>query len=212
MAAGFQREQPGQVDDRGDAVCLEIDPASVLATEVARESRGRPAEHDGRGQSAEELPAAGGQADHPPQPLLDVQVAVDLPEVEEGRRVEQRVLLRPFDPAGEQLLPRPQRHPPGRVGGHDVAGAAGEATAFEGDGQPLGQRREPVGCPRRGVVGEDQRVVLVGAERRLATGAAAQDKQRIRARRWPEGRRAVMGGLDIESVLGGAQASGDLAR
>ena len=212
MAARFQREQPGQVDDRGDTVCLEVDPASVLAPQVAREAQRRPAAQGSRGQPAEELPAAGGPADHPPQPFLDVQVAVDLPEVEEDRRLEQRLLLRPLDPAGELLLPRPQRRPPGRVGGHDVAGTAGEATALQGDGQPLGQRREPVACPRREVVGEDQRVVLVGAERRLAAGAAAQDKQRIRARRWPEGRLAVTGGLDIEGILGGAQESGDLAR
>jgi hypothetical protein len=127
----------------------------------------------------------------PPQRLLGVQLAVQLPEVEEGRRLEQGVLLRLLDPVDEPVLPGRQWHPTGRVGGHHVAGAAGEAAAFQGRRQRFGQGREPAVGSRRGGVGHHQGRVLVGAQRAFLAGAAAQHQQRIRAWRRPQGRLGV---------------------
>ena len=146
-AADFQGEQAGQVDDRGGAVGLEVDPALVVAAQVMEEPE-RWAPPEGRhGQAAEEPPVAGGLADDPPKRRLGLQLAVELAEVEVGGRGQHRVLLRLLDPADELLLPGPQRHPPGRVGGHDVARAADEAALLQGGRQVLGQGGEPVCRP-----------------------------------------------------------------
>ena len=100
------------------------------------------------------------------------------------------------------LLREESRHPPGRVGGHDVARAAGEPAALQGGCQPLGQGLEPGVGARRRVVGQHQGVVLVAAQRGFPAGAAAEDQQRVRARGRPERRLAVPGGADIEGIVG----------
>jgi hypothetical protein len=60
----------------------------------------------------EEPAVAGHPPDDPPQRLLGGQVAVQLPEVKEDRRLEQGILLRLLDPAGEPVLPHAQWRPP----------------------------------------------------------------------------------------------------
>jgi hypothetical protein len=70
-------------------------------------------------------------AGDPPERCLGVEVAVELAEVEVGGRGEHRVLVWLLYPADELLLPGPQRDPPGRVGGHDVARAADEPALFQ---------------------------------------------------------------------------------
>ena len=193
-AAGFQGEQAGQVDDRGGSVGLEVDPAMVVAAQVVEEPE-RWAPPEGRhGQAAEEPPVAGGLADDPPKRRLGLQLAVELAEVDVGGRGQHRVLLRLLDPADELLLPGPQRDPPGRVGGHDVAGAADKPALLQGGRQVLGQGGEPAVGPRWGAIGHHQGVVLVGAERALPAAAAAEDQQRVRARRRAERRLAVTSG------------------
>jgi glycine/D-amino acid oxidase-like deaminating enzyme len=57
------------------------------------------------GQAAEEAPVAGRPPDHRPQRVLGVQLAVELPEVEEDGRVQRRLLLRFVDPPAEPVLP-----------------------------------------------------------------------------------------------------------
>ena len=96
-----------------------------------------------RGQAAEEPPVAGRLADHRPQRRLGVQVAMELAEVEEDGRIQQRLLLGLLDPAAELVLP-------GAAAGRawlgwwpDVAGTAGQAAALQGRRQVLGQGREP---------------------------------------------------------------------
>ena len=115
-----------------------------------------------------------------------------------------------LDPAGELVLPGPQRHPPGRVGGHDVAGAAGQAAALQGGGQPFGHGREPGVGPRWRVVGQGQGVVLVGAEGALPAGAAAEHEQRVRAGRRAQLRLGVADGPDVQGVVGAGHEPGDV--
>jgi hypothetical protein len=135
---------------------------------------------------------------------------VELAEVEVGGRGEHRGLLRFLDPAEELLLPGPERDSPGWVGGHDVARAADEPALLEGGRQVLGQGGEPAIGPRWGAIGHHQGVVLVGAERALPAGPAAQDEERVRAWGRPERRLAVASGADIEGIVGAGQEPGDI--
>ena len=63
-----------------------------------------------------------------------------------------------------------QRDAPGRVGGHHVARAAGQAAALQRRRQVLGQGREPLAGAGGRVIGQHQRVVLVAAQGGLPRG------------------------------------------
>jgi hypothetical protein len=131
--------------------------------QLAQEAERRSAAQRRPGQTAEEAPVAGRSPDHRPQRCLGVQLAVELAEVEEDGRLQQRLLLGLLDPAGELVLPGTTRDAPGRVGGHHSARAAGQATALQRHRQVLGQGREPLAGAAGRVVGQHQGVVLIGA-------------------------------------------------
>jgi hypothetical protein len=105
------------------------------------------------------------------------------------------------------VLPGAQWHPPGRVGGHHLAGTAGRPqrskVAASRSARPRTSRRLPAGGRRPAPGRGPGRCAGCFPAR-----AAAEDTQRIRARRRPERRLGVARSSDVERIVG---KPGDLA-
>src|SRR6266540_868987 len=123
-----------------------------------------------------------------------IEVAVDRAEVEEDRRLEQRLRRRLLEPAAEALLPPGDPAEPLRR--HVATRAAREASGHEIGDRLLGERGEVLA--RAGhVLAPDERVVLVREDHLLHPPLGAEHEPRIRRRRRAEVR------------LGPAQDPGD---
>ena len=118
------------------------------------------------------------------QLLGKVGFAVDAVQVEEDVAVEQGFGLGVIDPVSEIVFPDPQRLPPFRVGGHDVAGTVGVAALGQAVGDELGQGQEVVVVFfRNETVVQDHGVVLVCDYQLLVPGHGTQRHETV-GHRW----------------------------
>lgn len=182
LDAGAQREHSGGIHEQAGAELFKVDGAGVLGIVVGDEiadlaQRRRHIQRVG-GHRLEEGRVAAGHREQPvAQPVGDLLVAVEDPEVEEDGGVEQRLGVGFADPLAELLAPFVVGEAQLRVAGHDVALAQREAAGGEVVVHVLGKLEQAqlegflVGPFGQHV---DDPVVLVGGEGLLVAAFGAE--------------------------------------
>ena len=126
-------------------------------------------------------------------------------QVEEDGRSEDRVGHRLVDPVRERALPLAQRLAPLGVGRHDVTRAPRVAAGDEPVDDIARQRLEPWRVRGRGVVADDEGVVLVAARPLLEAGLGPENHPGVCRRARPQ---LALGKVD-ETLLDGVADRGD---
>src|SRR5262247_3718159 len=132
--AARQRVHPRRLDEWLDTVHLQVERVRMLAAarehEIADEAERRLVLERVLRLRREPRPKV---RDEPT-------LAADRPEIEEDRRVEQRLRLGALDPIGELLLPLGVRKAPARVARHDLAAAQRVAAPVKREIHALRER------------------------------------------------------------------------
>ena len=203
---GADRVRPRDVAHDDDPAVLEVDRPGVLAAvlddDAAHEPDRRPEVERAPSEVLQEQRSPNGHRHRFVEGDVCLEVARDATEVEDDRQLLARLGALFAHPEVEPLHPLVQRQAERVVRRHHVAPTPGDPGGLQTRGHELGKRRQRR-IRRVSVAVERDGVILVGSDRLLLAGGAAQGEpcprhRRLTVLRDPELEQPARGGVDRE--------------